>query len=74
MGHSSRLVHPCNLLTSDIMGTTADHTNFNSIGAQLYSNNSFELEPCTLSVSYPMAMNATRQADGCSNFDVWATS
>lgn len=59
---------------SQIPGTAAQPINFGSIGVQLYSNNQFVNEPCTLSISSPVAASAGMNATDCHNFSVWHTN
>ena len=63
---------------NDIMGNSASRTNFRQIGVQRINTSSFVLEPCTLS-AFPTsdpkhADRAGLVANGCYNFDIWATS
>ena len=59
----------------DIMGTPPKHTRFQSIGAQRYSDNVFELEPCTLSATRTADdSRGVLQAASCTQFDVWTST
>lgn len=58
---------------SDILGTTSQHANFQFIGAQRYTDDTFENMPCELT-GVNQASRATYQASNCYTFDIWTTS
>jgi hypothetical protein len=58
---------------SNILGDTAHHVKFESIGVQRFSDNQLVLEPCTLSF-IGTASRSSHDADGCHDFDIWTSS